>query len=701
MSQPTAPPRDARTRLLPLVIGVTGHRDLRTEDVPRLEEAVRKIFADLRGLYPKTPLVLLSALAEGADRLAARVALEKDVGVRLVATLPMSPEQYKEDFPAHESQSEFDEFLKQARPWFVVEGGNTGASTQRADLYERVGVYVARHCQVLIALWDGEDSEQKGGTSAVVRFQLVGAPEHCEPMSSPLDLPETGPVYQIVCPRLKNPDPPNAFSRKNHYPRALHRRPPVSPVQALFPTFTSLFRKVEGIRKGAAPRGPGGARMAREASTDKETAAAYSRIFRRLETFNGDCERFQSWLAPRQEKCKNTLLPPHKQTGLAAPVAAELERFAIADALGNHNRVRMFQVLHGLLYMALAWSILFYTHVVLQYGHEANGWWWRWGFLHSQEVYERLQNTIKTLYLIAFCSALLLLAWAELVAQYHSKYLDYRALAEGLRVQLFWRIAGITDSVADHYLRKQKSELEWVRGAVRVGQFLEGPQRALANRDQAPVEGSGLAIALTHWVKDQKRFFTFKAGWNYERSVRMRALGMVSLLAFICLGFVREMSLTPNHLLVLMMTLVGIGAGLLGIFARVHAFSEHKRQYGWMSLLFSNARRRLAVLLWAERQVRRGCYAEVFEARERVHALYKASKTELARDFEYFLRLWDRVAERLGGPQAPDPKAVAGARRLIVDEAQAILRELGTDALAENGDWVLLHGERSLELPQA
>jgi hypothetical protein len=60
-----------------LVIGATGHRDLRDEDVPGLEDAVAAIFDRIRERYPHTPLVLLSALAEGADRLAARVAVSK------------------------------------------------------------------------------------------------------------------------------------------------------------------------------------------------------------------------------------------------------------------------------------------------------------------------------------------------------------------------------------------------------------------------------------------------------------------------------------------------------------------------------------------------------------------------------------------------------------------------------------------------
>jgi hypothetical protein len=33
--------------------------------------------------------------------------------------------------------------------------------------------------------------------------------------------------------------------------------------------------------------------------------------------------------------------------------------------------------------------------------------------------------------------------------------------------------------------------------------------------------------------------------------------------------------------------------------------------------------------------------------------------------------------------------------------AQQLVRELGREALAENGDWVLLHRQRPLEVPKA
>jgi len=47
------------------------------------------------------------------------------------------------------------------------------------------------------------------------------------------------------------------------------------------------------------------------------------------------------------------------------------------------------------------------------------------------------------------------------------KFLDYRALAEGMRVALFWRLAGLNSSPASYYLSKQQSELDWIRYAIK------------------------------------------------------------------------------------------------------------------------------------------------------------------------------------------------------------------------------------------
>lgn len=79
--------------LVPIIIGITGHRDLRKEDIPDLENKVRGIFQEARIKYPNSPIKVLSPLAEGVDRLVAKVALETgetgEARAALIAILPM------------------------------------------------------------------------------------------------------------------------------------------------------------------------------------------------------------------------------------------------------------------------------------------------------------------------------------------------------------------------------------------------------------------------------------------------------------------------------------------------------------------------------------------------------------------------------------------------------------------------------------
>ena len=56
---------------------------------------------------------------------------------------------------------------------------------------------------------------------------------------------------------------------------------------------------------------------------------------------------------------------------------------------------------------------------------------------------------------------------------YENRYQDYRALAEGLRVQEAWFAAGLTnDPVDSSYLRMQQSELQWIRMALSCAYLL-------------------------------------------------------------------------------------------------------------------------------------------------------------------------------------------------------------------------------------
>jgi len=73
---------------LPLVVAVTGHRDLVAAEKTVLRQKAREFFLELADQFPSRKLRLLSPLAEGADQLVAEVAVDRDPsgsGYRLMA----------------------------------------------------------------------------------------------------------------------------------------------------------------------------------------------------------------------------------------------------------------------------------------------------------------------------------------------------------------------------------------------------------------------------------------------------------------------------------------------------------------------------------------------------------------------------------------------------------------------------------------
>jgi len=52
--------------VIPIHIGVSGHRDIPTEDLPSLKSKLYERFTRLKTLHPNSTIKLLSGLAEGA-----------------------------------------------------------------------------------------------------------------------------------------------------------------------------------------------------------------------------------------------------------------------------------------------------------------------------------------------------------------------------------------------------------------------------------------------------------------------------------------------------------------------------------------------------------------------------------------------------------------------------------------------------------
>jgi hypothetical protein len=154
---------------IPFLVGVTGHRDLQPDEWPALEARLATLLDTLQSAAPTAGLRVLSSLAEGADTLVARVAVAR--GLSLTAILPLPVDDYRGDFVDDAARAEFDRLLAAADEVVVapVVRDDTGRIVPSRELaYVAAGEIIAAASRVLIALWDGLDSAQLGGTAHVV-----------------------------------------------------------------------------------------------------------------------------------------------------------------------------------------------------------------------------------------------------------------------------------------------------------------------------------------------------------------------------------------------------------------------------------------------------------------------------------------------------------------------------------------------------
>ena len=554
-----APAADGR---LPIVIGVTGHRHLRDADLPVLRARVRELFDQLKRRHPSTPLRVITALAAGADRLVAEVALED--GHELLVPLPLEPWDYERDFP--ESAAEFHALLARLRPdqVFVLpqqgEAATDGAGEQahREQRYREAGLFVAEQCHLLLALWDGHPSASAVGTAAVVRFKLEGTVDRLEAGLRALDADDSGPVYHV------------------HTPRA-----------------------------GDAASSTGRARWLHP---HQDVEATFDALCQRIDQFNS--EPLRRTIAPRLHEAAAALLSDIDAQ--PAPERALAMCFATADLLARHYQRLTKVVLRLTLVFAALLALVFelYAEVLPWRGLPAG-------------------------YLAIFASLTGILLWQRR-RDVQSRYLDYRALAEGLRVQFYWRIAGLPDNASGSYLRKQLDELRWIREALRGA-------ASLAHPGQSQPE-----LALEHWIGGQAAYYADRAHSQRRRlhafERRSQALmfgGLAAAAALVAFwsGERARHSLWHEWLVVLM-GFAPIGAALWETYAERLGLRTQVNQYARFAGIF----RRAASFAQRLQHIR--------EPREREHAL------------------------------------------------RALLRELGHEALMENGDWVLLLRERPLVLPK-
>ncbi len=547
-----------------LVVGVTGHRNLRQTELPRLRKEVRAFFEGLRRDFPELPLTLLAPLAAGADQLVAGIALE--LGIHVIAVLPVPSAIYRDDFEDAASLEEFNRQLAQceALELDIINSSNPDAALQpgveRNLQYAQVGVFTSSHSHILLALWDGTDNGFLGGTAQVVQFHLHGSIsgelDRRQAAMTTLGLDEESLVFHI----------PTGRENDEHDHEGVGQ----------------WLTSAEGVTRHS------------------EMPKSFVTQFKRQSEYNHDRLQYHDRIAGIQSS-PNLDCPIHRQ-------------FVAADWLATTYRKRVSRILMVtyLLAALMGYSFILYSDVMAK-------------------------DIMIYLFLLFFLAGIGVNSIARR-REWHRQYIDYRALAEGLRVQSYWRRSGIVDTsrpafAHDNFLQKQDVELGWIRNVMRSA-GLDGMLQAL-NPEQ-----DGIDKVIDEWIGSAESPGQL-AYYSATSEKRVRHHRRNEWLALTCLW-------------------LGIS---LSVVLAVFALSLH----GFMQNAMVVAMGVLSVT------------AAVHEA-----YAYKKADKELIKQYRFMVRIFSAAKSRLEKSRS-------------IEEKRRILRTLGEAALAEHAEWTLMHRERPLD----
>jgi len=516
---------------LPLVVGVTGHRDLVAADVTRIEPALHSLFTCLRHQYPHTPLRLLSPLAEGADRLVAKVAMEH--GAELVVPLPMPEAEYCKDFP--ETLSEFDALKARAsivytlpQPVEATESDTGLSGSRRDECYENVGLHIVKHAQLIVALWDGVTTADRGGTAQIVGYALSGS-DYTSASHFAHGLGSGKAVWHLRTPRLNGTQDGDAVAQ----------------------AYTAIWR-FDDMRK----------REQVFTAADGDWPKPQLEHLRSIEVFNTDA---LSLSPSRIQEDLDALLPSGVNAKTVDPSERVIHTFIAADLISGRFQKTAYKL----------WKWIFLLAGVMILGFQS--------YIHIWA-----HSLLLLLYPAAFIA--MTVAYSVLNRRrLDDRLIDARILAEALRVVIYWRLAGIQEDITDQYLGRHIAAIGWIPGALLGLLTLPLPDAGFAQRDGLRIADQFWVDRQLRYYERQ----SLRQGKRVELYRRFAGLLYALTLVFsICVAIYGVVVTKPSVLRDILILLMASGppiAVLWIAYAEKQGWERHVREYKRNSALFARA----------------------------------------------------------------------------------------------------------------
>ncbi len=523
----------------PLVVGVSGHRNLDPSCKPRLAEQVRAFLEYLKGRLPQTEIRIMTGMAQGADLLVAELALQ--AGLQIDAILPMPLDEYLVDFDA-ESAATLRALLRNERVhWAELQVPASRPAATRDALYANLTDTLIDKCSLLLALWDGQASPLPAGTAdTVLRYLSArthdGSSEREIVMVPAASEPVWGEnfVYWIPTPRIS--DVPTS------------ERPPSY--------LTFIGENLLAVHESTPPE------------LDRQIAG--------LNAYNAE---FENLCAGTDAASIDSLIAGLPQAAeLAHDPSLELidTEYGKADALAIYN-----QKLSDRLFLWFSWMAFAMASVFL--------------------VAELMNNSgvLLYIYLAILVASLGMFFWIR-GHHWFAKHLTYRVLAETMRTKFFLRVAGADRMVNAAELMNlagisQFSGFGWIGAILKNVRPLDKQRGA-----DATLDAKRLEFVHQRWIRGQQSYFKTRVRKLEHTHRRLEVLkrwliSAIALLALILVMFqapLRSHRLGPvsiEQICIFLMGLLPVWLGIWELYQNKMATRELLWQYRNQLSHFSRA----------------------------------------------------------------------------------------------------------------
>ncbi len=234
---------------------------------------------------------------------------------------------------------------------------------------------------------------------------------------------------------------------------------------------------------------------------------------------------------------------------------------------------------------------------------------------------------------------------------YENRYQDYRALAEGLRVQSAWYCAGLRHQLVDKaYLRMQEGDLQWIRMALRCFYLIycEDHELSGASHDH-PV--------CQDWISSQWSYYRTKSRALVGSKRTLDRIGMAALALGILSTIVSAVVIGRN-----------LPCALLGAASRYCA--SHVMPPETLTYLLTVPVAMAAIL---------GALFSHYTESQNIEGN--------ARRYERMFHIFDNARQQLLNIEQGHP-----------GKPREIILALGREALIEHADWLIARRERPMKV---